>query len=133
MAWHDIIMVGGGLMLTPDRAAGRCVALKREVASAQPQVELRRSGRSFVKGLLTNLANPKAIIDFGSVLFAVVGDSVAPRAPGPFLPMIVQTLAWLRPGTQPGSPCRGRAAAISGWRSRSTVSPVRRLRSSAST
>ncbi|MDE4771637.1 LysE family transporter, partial [Klebsiella pneumoniae] len=39
-------------------------------------VELARSGRSFVKGLLTNLANPKAIIYFGSVFSLFVGDSV---------------------------------------------------------
>ncbi len=38
-------------------------ALKKEAVSAPaPQVELAKSGRSFLKGLLTNLANPKAII-----------------------------------------------------------------------
>ncbi len=33
-------------------------------------------GRSFLKGLLTNLANPKAIIYFGSVFSLFVGDNV---------------------------------------------------------
>jgi threonine efflux protein len=36
-----------------------------------------------VKGLLTNLANPKAIIYFGSV-FSFVGDSVGARTLGHF-------------------------------------------------
>lgn len=109
-------------------------ALKKEtVASAEPQVELARSGRSFVKGLLTNLANPKAIIYFGSVFSLFVGDSVGAGARwGIFLLIIVETLAglWWLPAC---SPCRGCAAAISGWRSGSTVSPVRCLRASAST
>ena len=78
MAWlHNIIMVGGGLYLCWMGYQMLRGALKKEtVASAEPQVELARSGRSFVKGLLTNLANPKAIIYFGSVL------------------IIVETLAW---------------------------------------
>ncbi len=45
------------------------------VAAPEPQVELAR-GRSFLKGLLTNLANPKAIIYFGSVFSLFVGDNV---------------------------------------------------------
>ena len=58
-------------------------------------VELARSGRSFVKGLLTNLANPKAIIYFGSVFSLFVGDSVGAGARwGIFLLIIVETLAW---------------------------------------
>ncbi len=69
-------------------------AEKEKVASAEPQVELARSGRSFVKGLLTNLANPKAIIYFGSVFSLFVGDSVGAGARwGIFLLIIVETLA----------------------------------------
>lgn len=57
MAWlHNIIMVGGGLYLCWMGYQMLRGALKKEtVASAEPQVELARSGRSFVKGLLTNL------------------------------------------------------------------------------
>lgn len=56
-------------------------AEKGEAAAAvEPQVELARSGRSFLKGLLTNLANPKAIIYFGSVFSLFVGDSVSSGA-----------------------------------------------------
>ncbi len=82
MAWlHNIIMVGGGLYLCWMGYQMLRGALKKEaVASAEPQVELARSGRSFVKGLLTNLANPKAIIYFGSVFSLFVGDSVGAGA-----------------------------------------------------
>lgn len=97
MAWlHNIIMVGGGLYLCWMGYQMLRGALKKEtVASAEPQVELARSGRSFVKGLLTNLANPKAIIYFGSVFSLFVGDSVGAGARwGIFLLIIVETLAW---------------------------------------
>ncbi|MDP1153692.1 LysE family transporter, partial [Klebsiella pneumoniae] len=69
MAWlHNIIMIGGGLYLCWMGYQMLRGALKKEAVSpAEPQVELARSGRSFLKGLLTNLANPKAIIYFGSV------------------------------------------------------------------
>ncbi len=68
MAWlHTLIMVGGGLYLCWMGYQMLRGALKKEAVSAPaPQVELAKSGRSFLKGLLTNLANPKAIIDFGS-------------------------------------------------------------------
>ena len=70
MAWlHTLIMVGGGLYLCWMGYQMLRSALKKEVVSAPaPQVELAKSGRSFLKGLLTNLANPKAIIYFGSAL-----------------------------------------------------------------
>lgn len=71
-------------------------ALKKEVVSAPaPQVELAKSGRSFLKGLLTNLANPKAIIYFGSVFSLFVGDNVGTTERwGIFALIIVETLAW---------------------------------------
>ena len=71
-------------------------ALKKEVVSAPaPQVELAKSGRSFLKGLLTNLANPKAIIYFGSVFSLFVGDNVGTTERwGIFAFIIVETLAW---------------------------------------
>ncbi|MDU1296907.1 MAG: LysE family transporter, partial [Enterobacter hormaechei] len=69
MGWlHTLIMVGGGLYLCWMGYQMLRGALKKEAVSAPaPQVELAKSGRSFLKGLLTNLANPKAIIYFGSV------------------------------------------------------------------
>ena len=52
-------------------------------------------GGSFLKGLLTNLANPKAIIYFGSVFSLFVGDNVGTTERwGIFALIIVETLAW---------------------------------------
>jgi threonine efflux protein len=45
--------------------------------------------------LLTNLANPKAIIYFGSVFSLFVGDSVGANARwGIFVLIVVETFAW---------------------------------------
>ncbi|QNQ22428.1 threonine export protein RhtC [Kosakonia sp. SMBL-WEM22] len=96
MAWlHSIIMVGGGLYLCWMGYQMLRGALKKEaVNSPVPQVELAAGGRSFVKGLLTNLANPKAIIYFGSVFSLVVGDSVGADARwGIFMLIVVETFA----------------------------------------
>ncbi|WP_163478928.1 LysE family transporter, partial [Klebsiella pneumoniae] len=67
---------------------------KNDIVTAEPQVELARSGRSFLKGLLTNLANPKAIIYFGSVFSLFVGDNIGAGARwGIFLLIVLETLA----------------------------------------
>ncbi len=97
MAWlHTLIMVGGGLYLCWMGYQMLRGALKKEAVSAPaPQIELAKSGRSFLKGLLTNLANPKAIIYFGSVFSLFVGDNVGTTARwGIFALIIVETLAW---------------------------------------
>ncbi|WP_312415053.1 threonine export protein RhtC [Pseudescherichia sp.] len=97
MAWlHTIIMVGGGLYLCWMGYQMLRGALKKEVLNAPaPQVELATGGRSFVKGLLTNLANPKAIIYFGSVFSLFVGDSVGETARwGIFMLIALETFAW---------------------------------------
>lgn len=97
MAWlHSIIMVGGGLYLCWMGFQMLRGALKKETANSDaPQVELAAGGRSFVKGLLTNLANPKAIIYFGSVFSLFVGDSVGASARwGIFVLIVVETFAW---------------------------------------
>ncbi|EPK7360229.1 threonine export protein RhtC [Kluyvera intermedia] len=98
MAWlHTIIMVGGGLYLCWMGYQMLRGALKKEKSTeaAEPQVELAQGGRSFMKGLLTNLANPKAIIYFGSVFSLFVGDSVgAGERWGIFVLIILETLAW---------------------------------------
>lgn len=95
MAWlHNIIMVGGGLYLCWMGYQMLRGALKKRrwlggaAGGAGPQrTQLR-------EGLLTNLANPKAIIYFGSVFSLFVGDSVGAGARwGIFLLIIVETLA----------------------------------------
>lgn len=68
MTWlHDVITLGGGLYLCwmgwqMLRAARR----KGEQQAVEP-VELPSKGKTFMRGLLTNLANPKALIYFDSV------------------------------------------------------------------
>lgn len=97
MAWlHNIITVGGGLYLCwMGYQMLRGALKKRDPAQKPPEVELARSGKSFFKGLLTNLANPKAIIYFGSVFSLFVGDNVGSGERwGIFLLIIVETLAW---------------------------------------
>jgi len=97
MAWlHTIIMVGGGLYLCWMGYQMLRGALKKEAINAPaPQVELATGGRSFIKGLLTNLANPKAIIYFGSVFSLFVGDSVGETARwGIFVLIALETFAW---------------------------------------
>ncbi|EQB4677692.1 threonine export protein RhtC [Klebsiella aerogenes] len=97
MAWlHTLIMVGGGLYLCwMGYQMLRGALKKNDIVTAEPQVELARSGRSFLKGLLTNLANPKAIIYFGSVFSLFVGDNIGAGARwGIFLLIVIETLAW---------------------------------------
>ncbi|CCJ87256.1 L-lysine permease [Cronobacter dublinensis 582] len=79
MAWlHNIIVVGGGLYLCWMGYQMLRGALKKSDATNEaPPVELAARGRSFLKGMLTNLANPKAVIYFGSVFSLFVSDSVA--------------------------------------------------------
>lgn len=53
------------------------------------------AGRSFSRGLLTNLANPKAVVYFGSVFSLFVGEDVgAAQRWGLFLLIVMETLAW---------------------------------------
>lgn len=82
MAWlHTIIMVGGGLYLCwMGYQMLRGALKKQDAAASSPHIELAQSGRSFLKGLLTNLSNPKAIIYFGSVFSLFVGDNVGAAA-----------------------------------------------------
>ncbi|WP_312984529.1 threonine export protein RhtC [Atlantibacter sp.] len=97
MAWlHNIIMVGGGLYLCWMGYQMLRGALKKSDAPAhEPNIELARGGRSFLKGLLTNLANPKAIIYFGSVFSLFVGDNVGSSERwGIFLLIALETFAW---------------------------------------
>lgn len=97
MAWlHSIIMVGGGLYLCWMGYQMLRGAFKKEVATEEmPAVELAHGGRSFLKGLLTNLSNPKAIIYFGSVFSLFVGDSVGgAQRWGLFVMIALETFAW---------------------------------------
>ncbi|MDU6926705.1 threonine export protein RhtC [Franconibacter helveticus 513] len=97
MAWlHTAIMVGGGLYLCWMGYQMLRGALKKGAPSTEaPAVELAHGGRSFIKGLLTNLANPKAIIYFGSVFSLFVGDNVGSHERmGIFVLIALETFAW---------------------------------------
>lgn len=100
MAWlHQIIMVGGGIylcwmgwqLLRSARAQHR----QSLAAQAEVKVALPKAGRSFLRGLLTNLSNPKAVIYFGSVFSLFVGDNVGAGARwGLFLLIVAETFIW---------------------------------------
>lgn len=97
MAWlHTSIMVGGGLYLCWMGYHMLRGALKKEKPTMEePVVELAHSGRSFLKGLLTNLSNPKVLVYFGSVFSVFVGDGVStPARWGIFVLIIIETFAW---------------------------------------
>ncbi|GLR07379.1 threonine export protein RhtC [Mixta theicola] len=100
MAWlHEVIMVCGGIYLTwlgwQLMRAARRQHLQPVAEDAEVQVELAKKGHSFLKGFLTNLSNPKAVIYFGSVFSLFVGDDVAADARwGLFVLIISETFAW---------------------------------------
>ncbi|HEJ9059388.1 TPA: threonine export protein RhtC [Serratia fonticola] len=99
MAWlHQIIMVGGGLylcwmgwqLLRSARSQNAQTAPAEEVKVALP-----KPGRSFIRGLLTNLSNPKAVIYFGSVFSLFVGEDVGVGARwGLFALITGETFIW---------------------------------------
>lgn len=52
-------------------------------------------GHTFLRGFLTNLSNPKAVIYFGSVFSLFVGEDVSAGARwGLFLLIVVETFTW---------------------------------------
>jgi len=99
MAWlHQIITVGGGLylcwmgwqLLKSARAKKQDGGAEADVAVALPA-----RGRTFMRGLLTNLSNPKAVVYFGSVFSMFVSDSVSGgERSAIFLLIVIETLAW---------------------------------------
>ncbi len=100
MAWlHQIITVGGGLYLCwmgwQLLKSARSKKQAGETEVVETAVALPANGRTFMRGLLTNLSNPKAVIYFGSVFSMFVGDSVTGGERwGLFILIIVETLAW---------------------------------------
>lgn len=96
MAWlHQIITVGGGLYLCwMGWQLLKSTRAKKQNGDDTP-VALPARGRTFMRGLLTNLSNPKAVIYFGSVFSMFVSDSVSGgERLGIFLLIVVETLAW---------------------------------------
>lgn len=96
MAWlHQIITVGGGLYLCWMGWQLIKSARAKKAESASPEVVLPARGKTFMRGLLTNLSNPKAVIYFGSIFSLFVGDSVGNGERwGLFALISLETLAW---------------------------------------
>ncbi|PKH19584.1 threonine export protein RhtC [Enterobacterales bacterium CwR94] len=98
MAWlHQIIMVGGGLYLL--WMGWQLLRSARQQHLNPPTTEVKvalsQGGRCFIKGFLTNLSNPKAVIYFGSVFSLFVGDNVgAAERWGLFALIVGETFAW---------------------------------------
>ncbi|MGP2411903.1 threonine export protein RhtC [Yersinia sp. 2553 StPb PI] len=97
MAWlHQIIMVGGGLYLCwMGWQLLKSARAKRHGSEGVVQVALPARGRTFLRGFLTNLSNPKAVIYFGSVFSLFVGDDVSAGARwGLFVLIVGETFVW---------------------------------------
>ncbi|MDF7679486.1 threonine export protein RhtC [Enterobacteriaceae bacterium ESL0689] len=96
MAWlHTIIMVGGGVYLCWMGYQMLRSALQKSTVTTTQVALAHNSGHRFIRGLLTNLSNPKAIIYFGSVFSLFVGDTIgAGERWGIFLLIIIETFVW---------------------------------------
>ncbi|ELM3740725.1 threonine export protein RhtC [Yersinia ruckeri] len=97
MAWlHQIIMVGGGLYLCwMGWQLLKSARAKGHLAEGQVEMALPLRGHTFLRGFLTNLSNPKAVIYFGSVFSLFVGEDVSAGVRwGLFLLIVVETFTW---------------------------------------
>ena len=100
MAWlHKLIMAGGGLYLIWMgwqllRSARRQHKQPASDVPAEPPAAARQ-GKTFLRGLLTNLSNPKVVIYFGSVFSLFVGeDASALQRGGIYALILLETLGW---------------------------------------
>lgn len=100
MAWlHQLIMLGGGLYLMwmgyQLLRSARRQHLQPQGQQVQPEPALAKPGRTFLRGLLTNLSNPKVVIYFGSVFSLFVGNDVTSlQRWGIYLLILLETLGW---------------------------------------
>lgn len=98
MAWlHQIIMLGGGIYLLwmgwQLLRSARHQHRHPPVPGSEPV--LPRRGRTFLRGLLTNLSNPKVVIYFGSVFSLFVGEDVsALQRSGIYALILLETFGW---------------------------------------
>lgn len=99
LAWlHQTITVAGGLYLCWMGWKLFCSARHQSTITAS-SIEVKpvcsKSGRSLIRGLLTNLSNPKAIIYFGSVFSLFIDEDVGAGARwGLFVLITSETFIW---------------------------------------
>lgn len=98
LAWLErLIAVAGGLYLCWMGVQMLRGALAPSTADA-PRHPLRLASgpwRALRRGLYTNLANPKAVVYFGSIFSAFVGDGLGAAARwGLWLMVVAETLLW---------------------------------------
>ncbi len=100
MAWlRQVIMLGGGLYLLwmgyQLLRSARRQHLQPQGQQTQPEPVLAKQGQTFLKGLLTNLSNPKVVIYFGSVFSLFVSNDVSSlQRWGIYLLILLETLGW---------------------------------------
>lgn len=96
MAWlHQGIMIAGGLYLSYLGYQLLKSAKNHSMANLPTTLPFNQSKHLFMKGLLTNLANPKAIIYFGSVFSLFVGDDMSAGARWSVFALVaIETLIW---------------------------------------
>lgn len=97
MAWlHQLILWAGGAYLIwmgiqMIRSARQPSLIRTEDAP----VKTSRKKNIFLRGLLTNLSNPKAIVYFGSIFSLIVGDDVSSATrTAIFMLIVAETLIW---------------------------------------
>lgn len=97
MAWlHQLILLAGGAYLM--WMGIQMIKSARQPQSVSAEVTPVTSSRKkniFLRGLLTNLSNPKAIIYFGSIFSLIVGDDVSSATRTViFILIVAETLIW---------------------------------------
>jgi threonine efflux protein len=92
-----LIAIGGGLYLCwmGLKMLRGALARPADSTAAAPLQLVTGAWRAFRNGLLTNLANPKVVIYFGSIFSAFVGDRLGAGARWALWAMVVaETLLW---------------------------------------
>lgn len=99
LIWLErLIAIGGGLYLCwmgVQMMRSACTKPSEMAAESHTVQTTPGAWRTLTRGLLTNLANPKAVIYFASIFSAFVGAGVGPAARwGLWTLVVIETLLW---------------------------------------
>ncbi|WP_159567423.1 threonine export protein RhtC [Budvicia diplopodorum] len=96
MAWlHSLIVVCGGAYLCWVGISLLRSAFSKKAVEVPSDIEPSLHSHSYLRGLFTNLSNPKVLIYFGSVFSVFVGDDISSSTRwGLFALIAVETLIW---------------------------------------